>query len=92
LPSLKIRQKEKEKKIKKIIAWVRNYRKKHSIKTTPGLKYELSCIGFGEGYNLLFRQLVTTPIGKNGWHEIYGDESGEVIELVLQEMKKYELN
>lgn len=92
MPSTKIDSKEKEKKIKQIIAWVRKYRKENDITPTPGLKYELSCEAFGEGHNLLFRQLVTTPIGKNGWHEIYGDESGEVIELVLEEMKKHELN
>ena len=81
---------ELQKKVLFIQDWVHKHRLKEGIVPTPGYKLELSCFMFGEGKNLLFRQLVPTIDGLNGWQEITQDTSGEVIQLVLDAIAEYE--
>jgi hypothetical protein len=68
-----------------IVEFVREYRANAGITPTPGIKPELSCIAFGEGYNLLYRQLVTTFEGEGGWNEL---DCPEIRELVLRQIQK----
>lgn len=79
---------ELKKKIDYIKAWVHKYREVYNIKPTPGIKHELSCIAYGEGYNLLYNQLIPTVDGDGAWNEL---NSKEVVDLVLNEIKSYEL-
>lgn len=76
--------------IQKVLAWVEAYREVHP----PGLLHrtpldELSCFLFGEGYNLLIRQLVNTEYPYGCWQDLHTDETGEIIQLVLDEMPKH---
>ena len=71
--------------MKTITDYVTAYRSKHDIQPTPGRKHELSCIQFGEGYNLLYRQLITTDENCGGWLEL---NSPEVRTLVLEQIAK----
>ena len=83
--------KEKQNNIGRIEEWVRNYRNRNNIIPTPGRKPELSCIAFGEGNNLLW-SLIKTVERDGAWKELDEDEKGEVIQLVLDEIKKPKWN
>ncbi|PIS40836.1 MAG: hypothetical protein COT26_01225 [Candidatus Kerfeldbacteria bacterium CG08_land_8_20_14_0_20_43_14] len=82
---------ELQKKVLYIQDWVHKHREKEKIIPTPGYKFEFSCFMFGEGNNLLFRQLVATTDGLDGWGEITQDASGEIIQLVLDAIADYEI-
>jgi hypothetical protein len=73
--------------MEKIYAYVKSYRAKLGIKPTPGRKDEPSCIMLGEGHNLLYYQLITTPEGTGGWRELQHED---VRQLVLEEIAKTE--
>jgi hypothetical protein len=76
--------------IQKIIAWVDAYRVKDPPKTLYRVPLpELSCFTLGEGYNLLMRQLVNTVYPHGNWQQLLTDETGEIIQLVLDEMPKH---
>ena len=75
----------KEAEMKTITDYVAAYRTKYNIEPTPGRKHELSCVHFGEGYNLLYRQLVLTDNGDSGWLEL---NSPEVRAIVLEQIAK----
>jgi len=72
-----------KKETRKIIDFVRMYRKKHGITPTPGYKSELSCIAVGEGRNLLFRQLILTVEGDAAWLSL---EDPQIRKIVLDEI------
>lgn len=65
--------------------FVEKYRTEHCIEPTSGVKPELSCEAFGECYNLLYRQLITTVNSDGSWEEL---ESPEVRELILDQIEK----
>lgn len=74
-----------EDEMKTITDFVEKYRKEKKITPTPGIKFELSCTAFGEGYNLLYTQLVYTTNGYGSWQELKDEE---VRKLVLDQIKK----
>ncbi|MFH1637962.1 MAG: hypothetical protein ABIB71_06055 [Candidatus Woesearchaeota archaeon] len=74
----------KKQEMKEITDFVEKYREKNGITPTPGSKYEPSCEHSGEGYNLLYCQLINTVNYEwEGW--LYKDD--EIRQLVLQEVK-----
>jgi hypothetical protein len=75
----------KEAEMETITDYVTAYRAKHDIQPTLGRKHELSCVHFGEGYNLLYRQLVLTDECHDGWLEL---NSPEVRAIVLEQIAK----
>ena len=77
----------KDASIQKIVKFVRWYRAQNGIIPSPGRKFELSCISFGEMYNLLFRQLILTIEFDAGWLEL--KHSPEVVEGILQEIDTF---
>lgn len=76
---------EREKEVKYIIDFVKQYRAKFNVEPTPGIKQELSGEAYGEAYLLLFRQLVNTIEGHGSWRELDDDL---VRKLVLDEIEK----
>jgi hypothetical protein len=68
-----------------ILDFVERYRRENNIAPSRGRKFELSCEAFGEGYNLLYRQLIPTIEGSGGWEEI---EDEKVRQEVLNQIKK----
>lgn len=75
----------KESELKTIVDFVESYRSKRGIIPTSGIKFEPSCIAFGEGHNLLYAQLMNTTNGTGGWLEL---EDSEVRGLVLEQIGK----
>lgn len=81
---------ERQQNIQKIVAWVDAYRERHPReKLFQTSLPELSCFAIGEGYNLLVRQLVNTEYPHGCWQELLTDSTGEIIQLVLDEMPKH---
>lgn len=78
-------QRDERTEINLIRDFVHEYRNKYHILPTSGRKLELSGIAFGEGYNLLYRQLILTNDGEDGWKEL---DNSEVRILVLEQIKK----
>lgn len=60
-------------------------RKLYVINPTPGYKFELSDIAFGEGHNLLYRQLLLTTNGYDAWQ---GLKDHDIRALVIDEIHK----
>ncbi|HCM43807.1 MAG: hypothetical protein UY39_C0026G0003 [Candidatus Kaiserbacteria bacterium GW2011_GWC2_49_12] len=77
-------KRDAEREMKTIRDFVHAYRDEHDITPTPGLKSELSCIGFGEGFNLFFRQLTLTVDGDGEWKSL---EDPEIRKLALEEIE-----
>jgi hypothetical protein len=75
----------KDLEMNRIIMYVKSYRARENVIPSPGMKPELSCEIFGEGYNLLYRQLITTNNGDGCWPEI---EDDAVRQLVIDEINK----
>ena len=73
-----------ELEMKTIVDFVEDYRKKHNIVPIRGRKIEMSGIAFGEGYNLLYCQLILTN-NDYSWSEL---EDLDVRKLVLDQIKK----
>ncbi|MEK6900079.1 MAG: hypothetical protein AABX05_03060 [Nanoarchaeota archaeon] len=69
-----------------ITDYVRTYRIEQNINPTPGEKFEFSCTAFGEGYHLLYRQLMLTTEGTGYWPLVSDDP--EIRQLVLDEIAK----
>lgn len=87
--SLNKRSLDEDAEMKIIYDFVEVYRKKQGIVPTPGRKIELSCEAFGEGYNLLYRQLILTTNGLDGWLEVKNSEVRKlVLDQILKESKK----
>lgn len=81
---------EMQKNLGKIIDWVDEYRLQHNVRSIGREQLpELSCTLVGEGYNLLIRQLVNTEYPYGCWSELTNDTTGEIIQLVLDEMPKH---
>jgi hypothetical protein len=76
----------KEEQYNFILQFVKEYRNLMNIIPTPGYKSEGSGEMYGEGYMLLFRQLVYTTDGMDGWLEI---NDAQIRELVVKEIEKY---
>ncbi len=75
--------------VKEFVEW---YRRRFSVITTPGRKAELSCEMHGEFYNLLFRQLMTTPYGESAWLELFsssGSINQPILEGLLREIERF---
>lgn len=64
---------------------VEHLRKLYCINPTPGYKFELSDIAFGEGHNLLYRQLLLTTNGYGAWQ---GLKDHDIRALVIDEIHK----
>ncbi|MBU0470329.1 MAG: hypothetical protein KKA62_06195 [Nanoarchaeota archaeon] len=75
----------KKTEISFITDYVDYIRKKENIVPTFGTKFELSCLAFGEGYNLLHRQLVLTINGSGDWVEL---NYPIIRDLVISEIHK----
>ncbi|GEM_PF-6412109 len=65
--------------------YVKEYRDKYNVVPSYGTKLELSCLAFGEGYNLLYRQLIPTINGDGYWNSM---DDPEIRQLVLDEITK----
>jgi len=76
-----------EKEMDAIRIFVHNYRKKYGITPTPGSKPEGSCFCFGEGPNLLYRQLVLTTEGDGDWPAL---KDAAIRKLVIDEIASTE--
>ena len=68
-----------------IRGYVHTYRADREINPTPGVKFELSCEAFGEGWNLL-NQLIFTNDGDGYWPLIKSDPENR--RLVLDYIEK----
>ncbi|OGG44822.1 hypothetical protein A2673_02190 [Candidatus Kaiserbacteria bacterium RIFCSPHIGHO2_01_FULL_50_13] len=75
-----------KREMKEIEDFVHQYRREYDIVPTPGCKSELSCIAFGEGWNLLFRQLITTKDGDGDWPSL---QYADIRAIVLREIRAY---
>ena len=74
-----------ESELQIITEYVEEYRVRYHITPTSGVKSELSCLAFGEGYNLLYCQLITTLNGGGYWSCMHDQE---IRQLVLDEITK----
>lgn len=74
----------KKKEMKEITDYIDKYRKRNSIIPTHGHKPEPSCIAQGEGYNLLYCQLINT-VDSEWKDDLYRDN--EIRKLVLKEVR-----
>lgn len=72
-----------EQEMQIIEEFVSVYRERYGITPTRGFKPEGSCICFGEGHNLLYRQLVLTTKGDGDWLSL---KDAEIRKLVLDEI------
>ncbi len=82
--------KDREQNIVKIRTWVDAFRQRTRVENIGRAPLaELSCFAFGEGYNLLIRQLVNTEFPYGHWSELTNDSTGEIIQLILDEMPKH---
>lgn len=81
------RNQDLEKEMQRITSYVHNYRKANNIQPTHGSKMELSCYAFGEGHNLLYRQLIPTIDNDGCWDEL---DDPVIRRLVLDEIDKQE--
>ena len=68
-----------------IAEYVEKYRSQYNITPTYGAKLELSCLAFGEGHNLLYRQLIPTTNGDGYWDCL---DDPQIRQLVLDEIIK----
>lgn len=81
---------ERERNLTKIREWVDAFRQQYHVKDVGRKRlFELSCEAFGEGFNLLVHQLVNTEYPHGAWRELLTDETGDIIQLVLDEMPKH---
>lgn len=80
------RNMELEEELKYIRDYVNYYREKTGV-TKLGFEplWELSCFSVGEGYNLLYRQLIQTHEGYGGWIEL---KDSDIRKIVLDEIRK----
>lgn len=69
-----------------ITGYVEQYRRDYAITPTFGVKPEFSCFAFGEGYNLLYTQLIPTVTGSGYWQQVEKDP--EILKLVLEQIEK----
>lgn len=69
-----------------ILKFVKEYRSKRNIVPTVGYKPEGSGEMYGEGYMLLFRQLIYTPEGTGGWLEL---DDPKIRSLVIREIENF---
>lgn len=76
---------KKDAEIREIEEYIGELRAKRNRKPTSDIKQELSCELYGEAYNLVERQLVTTINGQGCWSEL---EDTEIRELVLDYIRK----
>jgi hypothetical protein len=73
-----------------IEGYVKSYRIENKIIPTPERKIEFSCFAFGEGYNLLYRQLTTTTIGEGSWNELdYAPNRELVLNQILKDLLSF---
>src|SRR3972149_1092013 len=72
------------KKIGVIKSFVRKERKERGIEDFPGPQEELSCLQFGEFFNLLNRQLMNTH--ETEWKKKCGFSGGEIIDGVYRQV------
>jgi len=74
-----------EEDLRLINDFVEEYRARYKVVPSYGEKLELSCLAFGEGHNLLYRQLIPTINGDGYWTSMH---DFEIRQLVLDEISK----
>jgi hypothetical protein len=81
---------ERARNIALVNEFVHIFRKVDKVIVEAGSKPEPSCIHFGEGKNLLYSQLVTTPDGESEWLQLqYDDTLQVVVEAVANEVQGF---
>ena len=79
----------KEKELEYIKAYVKVERRRCNITPTSGRKAELSCIGFGEMFHLVDRQLVCTTNGTGCWEELDKEEIRKEAVKYIKKVRDY---